>query len=638
MEVHNLGKTIADLRKSKGLTQVELANQLKISDKTVSKWESGAGYPEITMLPVIANLFGVSIDFLMTGKVLQPEIITMSKAELCAKNDDITLLNDVKIYHKDENNKNLIDYIKQYECLKVFVALCEKNKDAILNFEILHALKLCIVANRMDLLTGVKSRFYQFQDPKAIMNLLPVEASKHFRNTKDEYFCILTDDFFNMVVTDKRINESTVNFLLGKQNGRECVWYHAFPYLIHACYENGNTELLDRLLKLSEENNQYAYDNIRFKHDYYSGLNYKAHYFFIATPGMREVQGGHGMVRILDKTLKIALERGDIAMIERMNSININILKHYKQYASHAFECGLISDDEIRVAKLKLDKSISQQEIIVQSAIHEGILCIDELLAVKDYNKISEALLKYPVSKFEQLFHELEKIKTSICSDDWRYAFEYAVEHNEHTLMQALAEGNLVAVNNWLKQKESLPLFSGSVQQFIYQEEKNNPNGKYFCLRSKYAENSRSIDRQSLHGFVKHLQLCKQQVLDDLKGEYDTDSIVAEISEDFLRKELAKGNTELVVIKLCVRLEAVLKNRYHYEGDFSEMLEKYCKNVGEYEEDDGWGYTERRESEFVGYLQNLRKYRNSIVHSDKTGKPMKKEEIEYCIKYICDMK
>lgn len=90
MNKHSIGKTIAELRKAKGWKQVELAERLNISDKAVSKWESETGYPEITMFPKLADLFGVSIDYLMTGKKVQPEIITMSKAELCAKNDDIT--------------------------------------------------------------------------------------------------------------------------------------------------------------------------------------------------------------------------------------------------------------------------------------------------------------------------------------------------------------------------------------------------------------------------------------------------------------------------------------------------------------------------------------------------------------------
>ena len=68
MDAKTIGTMIAQLRKKNGLTQAALAQKLNISDKTVSKWESGYGYPEITQFPVLAALFGVSIDYLMTGE------------------------------------------------------------------------------------------------------------------------------------------------------------------------------------------------------------------------------------------------------------------------------------------------------------------------------------------------------------------------------------------------------------------------------------------------------------------------------------------------------------------------------------------------------------------------------------------
>ena len=64
----NIGATIKSLRKSKGLTQYELGAILNVSDKTVSKWESGQGYPEITQFPNLAKVFGVSIDYLFSGE------------------------------------------------------------------------------------------------------------------------------------------------------------------------------------------------------------------------------------------------------------------------------------------------------------------------------------------------------------------------------------------------------------------------------------------------------------------------------------------------------------------------------------------------------------------------------------------
>ena len=66
MEIKDIGQRIARLRKEKGYSQVELAKKLNVSDKTVSKWENG-GMPSIDLLPALANLLEVSIDYLMTG-------------------------------------------------------------------------------------------------------------------------------------------------------------------------------------------------------------------------------------------------------------------------------------------------------------------------------------------------------------------------------------------------------------------------------------------------------------------------------------------------------------------------------------------------------------------------------------------
>ena len=68
MDAKITGSIIASFRKSANLTQAELAKNLNVSDKTVSKWESGRGYPEITQLHALAQFFGVSVDYLLTGE------------------------------------------------------------------------------------------------------------------------------------------------------------------------------------------------------------------------------------------------------------------------------------------------------------------------------------------------------------------------------------------------------------------------------------------------------------------------------------------------------------------------------------------------------------------------------------------
>lgn len=67
MNAVRMGATIAKLRRARGFTQLKLAEMLNVSTKTVSKWECGGGYPEITMIPVLCEIFGVSADYLLRG-------------------------------------------------------------------------------------------------------------------------------------------------------------------------------------------------------------------------------------------------------------------------------------------------------------------------------------------------------------------------------------------------------------------------------------------------------------------------------------------------------------------------------------------------------------------------------------------
>ena len=66
MDSITTGKRIAELRKGKELTQKQLADILGVSNKTVSKWETGDGYPDITMIPKLAEAFEVSTDYLLS--------------------------------------------------------------------------------------------------------------------------------------------------------------------------------------------------------------------------------------------------------------------------------------------------------------------------------------------------------------------------------------------------------------------------------------------------------------------------------------------------------------------------------------------------------------------------------------------
>ena len=65
---NTLGKRIATLRKEKNLKQDDLAQKLNISPQAISKWENDLTCPDISILPELSSILGVSIDELLTGK------------------------------------------------------------------------------------------------------------------------------------------------------------------------------------------------------------------------------------------------------------------------------------------------------------------------------------------------------------------------------------------------------------------------------------------------------------------------------------------------------------------------------------------------------------------------------------------
>ena len=72
MDIVKTGRFIAEVRKERGLTQRELADALCISDKTVSKWETGRGLPEVSLMLPLCGVLGINVNDLLTGERVTP--------------------------------------------------------------------------------------------------------------------------------------------------------------------------------------------------------------------------------------------------------------------------------------------------------------------------------------------------------------------------------------------------------------------------------------------------------------------------------------------------------------------------------------------------------------------------------------
>lgn len=599
---HSVGKTIAKLRKENGWTQVEFAEKLNVSDKAVSKWESEAGLPEISQLPALAEIFNVSIDYIMTGKNTEEKIIAMSKIELCAKNDDISLLGDFCASTRDETGKSLMQYIQKYNSKKVLKALFNKCSDPTQYMNIFStgdfSKNECGVVEQVKLLIPINceiafAKYGCRQELRDVNNFLPeIWRRAGHRATIEqiqEAYCTI---FKELIVNYDKLTEEQKNYYFGNDSilKPHNAWISAYPYFLHYAYQEGKKELFEKLLNVVIKTNTAYLDGDKAVRE-----------------EMRIRQGGFSQaydnwlmmniyIDVSRETVELAFARGDTAIAEKLNNYCKKALTPY----------------DIKVIKVNNDKTLSKKDKTIELAIHDGILCISELLLLNDSKAIQKVLNDKPI-------HIIELIDKWLKDGRWREIYRYCIDNNLADIAQSVVS----------QDSDQVRL---AVLEYCRNNAKSNINSTHLSLSSVLSRNY-YINEETFSNCISKIIECKKKVIEDILKTDEKNRIINELTNDFFVKELEKGNLEIVIIKLCVRLECILRCDYHYEGDFSDMLHKYCSNNGIV--DDGWGYDE--EAEFVSYLHKLRKCRNSIVHPEKNGEKMTIDEIKYCIDYICKL-
>ena len=110
MDAKKVGMFIAQLRKEKGITQKELADILHVSDKTISRWETGKGYPEVSIMRPISEFFEITITELLSG-------CHLSKEEYKEYSEDI-----LESSLKKNKRRNVLEYIL-YGIIAIFLII-----------------------------------------------------------------------------------------------------------------------------------------------------------------------------------------------------------------------------------------------------------------------------------------------------------------------------------------------------------------------------------------------------------------------------------------------------------------------------------------------------------------------------------
>lgn len=573
---HKIGDTISQLRKEKGWTQAELASKLLVSDKAVSKWESNKGEPSIEFLPILAQLFDVSLDYLMTGKEKEDKIITISKLELCAKKDDPKILNNFSYssaHRKDEDGHTLIYYVKKYNSLKVLKALVDdcshqthymslfpKNE-----FDLPELLMLIKINREKNVMENIAR---STPDIRLCLNNFYSDSIWKEEKKKEDVSKGYEDIFTYLVEDYDNLNKEQQVYYFDLDNKelicKQKCWSYAYPYFIDYAYKY-NKKLFKQLLSKIKTSNalyQSKIDEIKKEgRSEYNWINdkietFKNKYFF---------------VNILSKTILKAIDCEDYEIAHQLNELTNN----------------KIDEDVFEQAKISKDKKLSEKEKQLLHCIHNGIVNLDELIALNDYDLYEKTLKKYPANEYEVIFKEIN-------DKDYKKIFEYAVQHSITNIIDAIRNKKLDLIEEnfckYIKSKHTpsygsnKTILSSDINKEYYTIYKRN----FGLLNIKGKDNELS--------YQKFVEMKNKVIL----------SKVLDKDIRFIEKACKNATQE----ELDAALTKIEPN--NFKG-IKILLDAGAKLHKTWTEDDGWGYiVNKDEIDEIG-TEILKKKINDIL-------------------------
>ena len=119
MDMVKMGSFLAELRKENNLTQAELGDKLGVTNKTISRWETGNYMPPVEMLEELSNMYNMTINELLSGKKLSTE----EYKEMAETNIKETLkASAFSLKEKQEFYKK--KWLKDHIAIMVFIGIC----------------------------------------------------------------------------------------------------------------------------------------------------------------------------------------------------------------------------------------------------------------------------------------------------------------------------------------------------------------------------------------------------------------------------------------------------------------------------------------------------------------------------------
>ncbi len=640
LPVETIGDRIKAKRKEMGLTQLELADKLSVTDRAVSKWEQNEGNPDISILPRIASIFRMSLDYLMTGAEPEKEIVVMSKTELCAKNDDPTMIVDFDPnLKKDENGRTLLDYAKQYNSKKVLNALIDKagcnmailfGVDTRVPYSIPNIMLTCIPINReREVLKEIFHGDIREKDGDFFSAL-----NKTDQNSKD-----LVSGFkkvFDLLIANYDVmpqEQRTYYFDMKEYEGTDMdthCWFNAYPYFIESAVKQDRKDLAGILVDQVEAHNRWVDQSLMKLHEKHlrrDEFNYQMQHF----RGRK--------LYLLPSTVDCLLSKTDYEIAYRIN----DLLENPRPKR------------EIELLEVENDSNMTSNDKTEFRCVDRRMLVPSEIKKLRD-PELAEAIINDNyVNYYEMVYKLLGKNK--------RELFEFFVDNGYDKLADLLLRGKTaeLLLKSWNTfnveaSDEIIVRQPCCVSSHVVKGSDCYANFHRFAKMGilNDGEKIRLEGNNLIHVFETYKSELLNEVKRSVEEEKELEKKKAErtkavkgLTRDYFEKLLEEEDEEMFIIKLCSLFDAILKYDYECDGEdlFERMRDFFDRGPKSRQCDDGWGYfapDTEYEERFVkpwekkrSLMQMLRIKRNSIVHPEEGGEAkLDHNDLEKCLEFV----
>lgn len=661
--METIGDRIRTKRKELGLTQVELGEKLNVTDRAVSKWEQNDGNPDIAFLPKLAQIFNVSIDYLLTGTEPPKEIIIKSPKEMLFETDDVLYLDKIS-----PNELNIIE-IYNHKLVNTFEYLVDnsKIKSYLRLYDSRKIIYMLLISNRLDKIT-----FLGFND-------IGLADEKE-----------LTDEMIDEIVSGERVNDATRNYILSihcreLKNARSGNvqkntdtfhgygnWQLIYPRLLDKFALAKKWDWVKKILDIAfaiDKPNAEIYEQAK-KEPYSQYRRYLA----FTPPNYKDtmfgVYSGLQVFAVPYSTLQTLLKEKQYELLNYANSINEMLDKE------------VIAQKIIDSALIDADNALSEEDKFLKHAVYNKIINSSLLESCNNLKLVRKIL-------DDNYYHYYEMVCDLLTSNRTKELFEFFVDNGYDEIAQLLLYRDKKEILNRsftelivVPERTDRPEYKahkslldnqhrismGDIESYIKARmaEENVSKNRFLSGRSLIDEYVQ-LDNNWVVDYIKGLkEKIYQRIVDRQELEKQKKKEAAEreklakgLTKDYFANLLDSGKLEsikLFKLELCSLLDAIFLYDYHYAGeDFSERMNEHFKQIEKklpqerYISDDWEGYSVpdtkynndvvKPAKEHAAHLRDifyrLRVLRNNILHPEKISvQDLTEDEMKECLEYV----